>query len=182
MLRTWLARLVSRFPRTTVRLVRVRDWTRDAWATQAPRDRAWRGAAVGLFVATLVVVADAILHRAVLPVPTLDRLEDVGWDIGGAALGGIGLVLLVAVVSRIPWRYHLTLGVCGGVLAGLFSFSVDVGVWIWGVVAFSAAGAGLGTISRENINEITRLQRSVATVGIRGRARQRRVPAVLARQ
>ena len=159
----WRDGLALRFPRTTVRVVRVREWTRGTWVTHAPRDRAWRGAAVGLFVATLVVVADAILQRAMLPVPTLDRLAAVGWDIGAAALGGIGLVVLVAVVSRIPWRYRLTLGVCGAVLAVAFPFP---GVLIWGIVAFSAAGAGLATISRENIGEITRLQRGVATVGI----------------
>ena len=159
----WRDGLAVRFPRTTVR---VREWTLRTWATQAPRDRAWRGAAVGLFVATLVVVADAILQRAMLPLPTLDRLADIGWDLGAAALAGIGLVVLVAVVSRMPWRYRLTLGVCGAVLAGRFPFSADAGVLIWGIVAFSAAGAGLATISRENIGEITRLQRGLATVGI----------------
>ena len=69
-------------------------------------------------------------------------------------------------MSRIPWRYRLTLGVCGGVLATSFPFSVDPATLIWGIVAFSAAGAGVAAISRENIDAMTRLQRGVATVGI----------------
>ena len=56
--------------------------------------------------------ADTVAWRPV------DRLTNVGRFLRDGVLGGVGLVLLASLVARMPWRYRLALGACGGVLAG----------------------------------------------------------------
>jgi len=162
----WGARTAVRFPRTFWAVFRAREWTRDKWREATPGERAWRGAAMGLVVVTIVVVADALLHRAMLPHPTWARVSSSLENYRDAVLGGVGLVLLASLVGRMPWRYKLALGACGGILASSFPFSMDERGLVWGLLAFSAAGAGLAAISREDRSELTPLQRRVSIAGI----------------
>lgn len=162
----WAARTAVRFPRAFWAVFRAREWTRQKWQEATPGDRAWRGAALGLLVATIIVVADAFLHRAMLPHPTFDRVRGALGTVGEAALLGVGLIVLASVVGRMPWRYKLALGACGGILASSFPFSMDERGLIWALLAFSAAGAGLAAISREDRSVLTPLQRRIAVAGI----------------
>jgi dienelactone hydrolase len=162
----WGARTAVRYPRTFWAVYRAREWVRDMGREATPGERAWRGAALGLSLATLAVTADALLHRALLPHPTWDRVAGALGNLGEAALWGLGLVLLASLVGRMPWRYRLALGACGGILAGSFPFSMDERGLVWGLLAFSALGAGLGAISRPDPEALTRLQRRIAIAGI----------------
>ena len=162
----WGARTAVRFPRIFWAVFRAREWTRRKWQEATPGERAWRGAALGLLIATIIVFADAFLHRAMLPHPTYDRVSSALSTVGEAALWGIGLVVLASVVGRMPWRYKLALGACGGVLASSFPFSMDERGLVGALLAFSAAGAGLASISREDRSVLTPLQRRIAVAGI----------------
>ena len=142
----WGARAAVRFPRPFWMVFRTWEWTRQNWREATPGERAWRGAALGLVVATIIVVADAMLYRALLPHPTFDRVVSALRGGRNAALGGVALVGLASVVGRMPWRYKLALGACGGILASQFPFSMDERGLVWGLLAFSAAGAGLAAI------------------------------------
>ncbi len=162
----WMARTAVRFPRTFLLMFRAQDWSRRKWREATPGERAWKGAALGLLVATLVVVADSVLHRSMLPSPTYDRVANAGRAIREAVLYGVGIVVLATVIARTPWRYRLMLGACAALLASSFPFSVDDWVLWISVVAFSVAGAGLAVISRDDISEITRFQKGIAIAGI----------------
>ena len=160
-----LAGAAMRFPRAFGLLFRAREWMRSTWCRNAPGARAFRGAALGLLIATVVVVADAVLHRALLPHPTADRLANALRGVRDAGLWGVGIVLLAALVSRFPWRYRLALGACGGILAGSFPFSQDSRGLVWGIVAFSLLGAGLAAIAGGR-DGLPALQRRVAVAAI----------------
>ncbi len=162
----WGARAALRFPRTFWTVFRAHQWGRRKLHEATPGERAWRGAALGLLLATVIVVADATLHRALLPHPTWDRLASSLRGVRDAALWGVGLVVLASLVGRMPWRYKLALGACGGILASSFPFSTDERVLVWGLLAFSAAGAGLAAISRDEPSELTELQRRISIAGI----------------
>lgn len=162
----WGASAAVRFPRAFWAVYRAREWTRGKWREATPGQRAWRGAALGLTLATLVVVADGFLHRAMLPYPTYDRAAVALRSLRDAALWGIGLVLLASLIGRMPWRYRLALGACGGILASTFPFSMDERGLVWALLAFSAAGAGLAAISSDNAAALTPLQRRIAIGGI----------------
>jgi dienelactone hydrolase len=162
----WLARTAMRFPRTFWFFVRAWEWTRQKCQEATPGERSWKGAALGLFVATVVVVADSVLHRSMLPAPTYDRVANAVRGVREAALYGVGMVVLATVIARTPWRYRLMLGACAGVLASSFPFSADDRVLWVSVVAFSVAGAALAVISREDISVITRFEKGIAIVGI----------------
>jgi len=162
----WMARTAARFPRMFRLLFAAREWSRRKWQEATPGERAWKGAALGLLVATIVVVADTLLHRSLLPSPTYDRVASALGPIRDAVLYGVGMVILATVIARTPWRYRLMLGACAAVLASSFPFSADNwALWV-SVVAFSAAGAGLAVISRDDISEITRFQKGIAIAGI----------------
>lgn len=162
----WGASAAVRFPRAFWAAYRAREWVRKKRREATPGQRAWRGAAAGLALATLVVVADGLLHRALLPYPTLDRAAIALRALRDAALWGVGLVLLASLIGRMPWRYRLALGVCGGILASSFPFSMDERGLVWALLAFSAAGAGMAAISRGDPDELTPLQRRIAIGGI----------------
>jgi len=162
----WGARAAVRFPRPFWMVFRTWEWTRQKWREATPGERAWRGAALGLVVATIIVVADAMLYRALLPHPTFDRVVGALRGVRNAALGGVALVVLASVVGRMPWRYKLALGACGGILASQFPFSMDERALVWGLLVFSAAGAGLAAISRPDPGELTPLQRRISIAGI----------------
>lgn len=162
----WGARAALRFPRSFWIVFRAREWGRRIGHEATPGERAWRGAALGLLLATFIVVTDATLHRALLPHPTWDRVGNMLRSVRDAALWGVGLVALASLVARMPWRYKLALGACGGILASSFPFSTDERVLVWGLLAFSAAGAGLAAISRDDPSELTPLQRRISIGGI----------------
>ena len=162
----WGARAALRFPRTFWTVFRAREWARQKWREATPGERAWRGAALGLLLATIIVIIDAVLHRAMLPHPTWDRVGNSLRGLRDAALGGIALVVLASLVGRMPWRYKLALGACGGILASSFPFSMDELGLVWSLLAFSVAGAGLAAISRPDASELTPLQRRISIAGI----------------
>ena len=162
----WLARIAVHFPKTFWFLFRAGEWGRRKWHEATPGDRAWKGAALGLLVATIVIVADSLLHRSMLPHPTYDRVANAVRGIREAVVYGVGLAVFATVIARTPWRYRLMLGACAGVLASSFPFSGDDrALWV-GIIAFSAAGAGVAAISREDISEITPFQKGIAIAGI----------------
>lgn len=162
----WFARTAVRFPRTFMWLFGARDWVRRTWCENRPGDRAWRGAALGLLVASIVFGLDNLFHRSMVPFPTWDRVSGGLGNVWEAALGGIGLVILASIVGRTPWRYRLALGACGGVLAASFPFSLDPWGFTWGVLAFSTLGAGLAAISGADGTEIPKIQKRFAIAGI----------------
>ncbi|MGD8818353.1 MAG: hypothetical protein PVJ51_14290, partial [Acidobacteriota bacterium] len=162
----WGARAAVRFPRSFWAVFRAREWVRRKWLEATPGERAWRGAALGLLAATIVVTADAVLQRSLLPYPTWDRVSGALGGLGETALWGVGLVLLASLVGRMPWRYRLALGACGAILASSFPFSMDQRGLVWGLLAFSAMGAGLGAISRPDPEVLTPFQRRIAIGGI----------------
>ena len=162
----WLARTAVRFPRAFWFFVRAWEWTRQKWQEATPGERSWKGAALGLFIATIVVVADSVLHRSMLPFPTYDRVANAVRGVREAVMYGVGMVVLATVIAHMPWRYRLMLGACAGVLASSFPFSTDDRVLWVSVIAFSVAGAALAAISREDISAITRFQKGIAIIGI----------------
>jgi len=162
----WGARAAVRFPRSFWTVFRAREWVLRKWDEATPGERAWRGAALGLLAATIVVTVDAVLQRSLLPYPTWDRVSAALGSLGDAVMWGVGLVLLASLVGRMPWRYRLALGACGGILASSFPFSMDQRGLVWGLLAFSAMGAGLGAISRPDPEALTPFQRRIAISGI----------------
>ena len=98
----WMARTAMHFPRSFLFLFRAQDWSRRKWKEATPGERAWKGAALGLLVATLIVVADSILHRSMLPSPTYDRVASAGRALREAVLSGVGMVVLATVIARTP--------------------------------------------------------------------------------
>ena len=162
----WATRSAVRFPRTFWVIFRVREWGRKKWVEATPGDRAWRGAAMGLIVASVVFTLDGLYHRALLPHPTWDRVTNALGSVWEAGLYGFGIVLLASLIGRTPWRYRIALGICGGVLASTFPFSFDNTGLAWGLVAFSVAGAGLGALTRPDREVLTPFQRRLAVAGV----------------
>ena len=159
--------LAGRFPR-------LADWTRRGWAwvvrfvcTNKPGQRAWRGAAFGLALATFVVVADALIHWVLLPIPTWSGAWEATRELGGGVAAGIGIVLAAALLTKMPWRFRFALVISGLLLNEMFPFRGEWRVFVWGILAFAFVGAGLASINRKDFREInTRVQRWVAIGGL----------------
>jgi hypothetical protein len=161
------AYLAARFPR-------LADWSRRGWAwivrfvcTNKPGPRAWRGAAFGLAVGTFVVVADAVIHWVVLPIPTWWGAWEVSKQIIGALAAGVGIVVGAALLTKTPWRFRFAFVISVIILNEMFPFRGDLRVLTWSLLAFAFVGAGLASINRENLREVTtRVQRWVAIGGL----------------
>ena len=121
----------------------------------------------GLIVATVVFTGDTIIHRALLPAPTMARVVYAGRSLGLAMLAGIGVVLAAALVSKLSWRNRFAFVICGVILSELFPFEEDWRGLLWGIAAFAAVGAGVASITRDDLRAVTtRVQRFVAIGGL----------------
>jgi len=159
--------LEGRFPR-------LAGWTRRGWAwvvrfvcTHKPGPRAWRGAAFGLALGTFIVVADALIHWVFLPIPSWEGAWEATKGMMGGVAAGIGIVLAAALLTKMPWRFRFALCISALLLNEMFPFNRDWRVFVWGILAFAFIGAGLASINRQNLREVTtRVQRWVAIGGL----------------
>lgn len=139
-------------------------------AAITPGPRAWRGAAAGALLTTLLIVALYLVFLTAAGGLWI-TLTSTAAALALVVLAGSLLFGLAGLAARLPrfYRYALSVALFCLVLAGLLSYSV-----LYGVLAFfallllagSLIGAGLWVLLRGGQRGLTRAQRIVLRAGL----------------
>jgi hypothetical protein len=166
------AQQIDRRSMTTSFLGRIGDAISHTWDTIKPGPLAWKGAGLGLLVVVVFITLITGYAWFTAQPRIASFLLGSAEFIGVAAVAGVLLVLLIALLKRIPVFYGWALGLALALLYVSFKISVSISlpgflVLILGVIGVaSLLGAAVWVLARGGWRAATGIQRASIFLGL----------------
>jgi hypothetical protein len=162
------------FTSTTSIRERIRVWLENVWETIRPGPLAWQGAALGLLVVAVFSILIASYMAFLSPPRIISFLIGSAQFMVIAASVGVLLVLLFALLGRIPTFYGWALVVAFVLLFVSFFISIMGSVSPTGMLIFmlrvivvaSLLGAAVWVLARGGWRKTTNVQRLITLLGL----------------
>ncbi len=153
-------------------LLRGGEWIKHAWRTIKPGPLAWKGAALGLLVVAVFFTLITSFRVFLAQPRIISILLGSAEYIAIAAIAGASVVLLVALLRRIPTFYRWALVFTLLLLYVSFLITIYASptgklVLILGVIVVaSLLGAAVWVLARGGWRKATRVQRAITVLGL----------------